>query len=189
MARNLPVPNEERNLTATDVQALKEAQALNAAADATRGTSNAVAEAARAQQQQGASVQVLDATPIRTVDMSPPGNRIDALPDMVSRHLADASTTAPVVRSALDVPLPKAAKTAMPVVMQGMNGEAAKTDPPVERKYRVEKTTVVLDRTSGSRVTLREGKEISNKHYPIRQLQQGGAKLKDITDLDPDAPV
>ena len=172
MARNLPAPNEERNPTAADVQA-----------------SNAVAEAARAQQQQGANVHVLNAAPIRTVDMSPPGNKIDALPDMVSRHLVDASTTAPIVRSALDVPLPKVAKTGMPVVMQAMNGEAAETAPPVERKYRVEKTTMILDSTSGSRVTLREGKEISDRHYPIRRLQQGGAKLKDITDLDPNAPV
>jgi hypothetical protein len=174
MARNLPPTNtEERNPTAAEVQA-----------------SNATAEAARAQQQQGASVQVLDATPIRTVDMSPPGNRIDALPDMVSRHLVDASTTAPIVRSALDVPLPKVAKTGMPVVMQGMSGgEAAEAAPPVERKYRVMETRMILDTTSASRTKLQEGKEISDKHYLIRRLQQQGVKLKDITNLDPNAPV
>jgi len=173
MARNLPAPNEERNPTAADVQA-----------------ANTAAEAARAQQQQGANVQVLDAAPIRTVDMSPPGNRIDALPDMVSRHRVDASTTAPIVRSALDVPLPKVAKMGMPVVMQGMNGgEAAETAPPVERKYRVLETTMILDSTSASRTKLQAGKEISDKHYLIRRLQQQGVKLKDITDLDPNAPV
>jgi len=48
---------------------------------------------------------------------------------------------------------------------------------------------MILDSTSGSRVTLREGKEISDRHYPIRRLQMGGAKLRDITDLDPNAPV
>lgn len=172
MARNLPIPNEERNPTSAEVQA-----------------SNAAADAARAQQQQGGSVQVIDAAPIRTVDMSPPGRSLDALPDMANRHVVDASVSAPIVRSALDVPLPKVARTGTAIVMQGASGEAEEVKPPVERKYRVEKTIMVLDSTSGSRVRLPEGKEISNKHYPIRRLQQRGAKLTDITDLDPNAPI
>lgn len=183
MARNLPANTEERNLTAAD------AQALNVAADAARETLNATADAARAQQQQGGSVHVLDATPIRTVDMSPPGNRIDALPDMVNRHVVDASVSAPIVRSALDVPLPKVARTGMPVVMQGASGEAVDAHEAKQRLYRVKSDVMILDRTSGTRTKLREGKEITNQHYNIRDLQRQGAKLADITDLDPNAPV
>jgi hypothetical protein len=74
--------------------------------------------------------------------------------------------------------------------MQG-NGatEAVEAAPPVERKYRVMETRMILDTTSASRTKLQEGKEISDKHYTIRRLQQQGVKLKDITDLDPNAPV
>jgi hypothetical protein len=132
-------------------------------------------------------VQVLDSNPIpREVDLSPPNGRL--VPELgapVDRASIDPMQVAPVVRSALDGPPARTSSGVAIPRSQGVSNE----DVPPARMFRVEAEKTIVDRTSGARTKLREGKEISSAHYDIRDLQRQGVKLRDITDLDPNAPL
>jgi hypothetical protein len=129
-------------------------------------------------------VQVLDTRPPQEVDMSPPGNRIDGSSDPLERHMIDPNKSAPVMRNALEAP-PVRPGIALTNTMQGTPDEEV----PRPKMYRVEKTKSIVDRTSATRTTLNEGKEISSLHYNIRDLQRQGVQLRDITDIDQNAPL
>lgn len=138
-----------------------------------------------AQPRKDEQVTVLAAGQIKEVDMSPPGNRLSGEAQPIDRNMVDPMQVAPIKRDAREAPLVQPNGLGNKPVMQGTPDE----DVPKVRLYRVEKTAQVLDATSQSRTTLREGKEISASHYDIRALQRQGVKLRDITDLDPNAPI
>lgn len=135
-------------------------------------------------------VQVLNSnTTPREIDLSPMNGRLDAVPDPsipVDRSTIDPMQVAPVVRDATEPPVLRAGfGLATSPIMKG----TSEAETPKVRVYRVEKDAAIVDRTSGARTKLREGKEISESHYQIRDLQRQGVKLRDITDIDPTAPL
>lgn len=131
-------------------------------------------------------VTVLSTGQIPEINLSPPGNRLNGNEGQpVDRSSVNPMQVAPIKADARDAPLALPVGYGMKPVMQGTPDE----DVPKMRMFRVEKTMQVLDPTSQSRTTLREGKEISSAHYNIRALQRQGVKLRDITDLDPNAPI
>lgn len=140
-------------------------------------------------------ITVLAAGQIKEIDMSPPGHRLDGnVVDRAAmsseevrefRAMIDPMQVAPIKRDAREAPIVQPGVLGSAPVMQGTREENV----PKVRVYRVEKEHAIVDRTSGSRTKLREGKEISEAHYNIRDLQRQGAKLRDITHLDPNAPI
>lgn len=131
-------------------------------------------------------ITVLNAGQIQEIDMSPPGHRLTGTEGpLVDRNTVDPMQVAPIKRDAREAPIIQPGVLGSAPVMQGTSEENV----PKVRMYRVEKEHAIVDRTSGSRTKLREGKEISEAHYNIRDLQRQGAKLRDITDLDPNAPI
>lgn len=134
-------------------------------------------------------IEVMSTLPVKEVDFSPPGRKLDPNinPDAAfDRSAVDPNKTAPIVRDATQAPVLRVGQgLATGPVLKGSPEEDVKP----ARTYRVEKEMGIVDRTSGGRTKLREGKEIQDKHYNIRDLQRQGVKLRDITDLDPNAPL
>jgi hypothetical protein len=129
------------------------------------------------------------------VDLSPKGRTLNPELGMpVDRASINPDEAAPIVRDAragaparpgnsMAVPAPAALAATDP------GAGAALEEQPKVRRYRVEKEKAIVDRTSGARTRLREGKEISAAQYDIRDLQRQGVQLRDITDLDPNEPL
>lgn len=135
---------------------------------------------------QDEKIQVLNTNPFpKEVDLSPKNGQLDASFDPTDRRSVDPNVAAPIVRNALDAPPLRVGLGVTNPVMVGSSEEEA----PKVRVYRVEAEKSIVDRTSGARTKLREGKEITSQHYDIRDLQRQGVKLRDITDVDPNAPL
>ena len=127
-------------------------------------------------------IQVLSTAPNKEIDFSQGPAGVAATPE--ERASMPLDTVAPIVRDATAVQPPRIPGQAQPA-QQAASGEdkPAPAPAPKDRLYRVEVTKQFVDRTSGARTILREGKEISSRHYNIRDLQQQGMRLKDITDV------
>jgi len=125
-------------------------------------------------------IQVLSTAPIKEIDFSQGPAGVAATPE--ERASMPLDTVAPIVRDATAIQPPRIPGQAQPARQVALGDEKPAPAPKV-RRYRVEVTKQFVDRTSGSRTTLREGKEITDAHYNIRDLQQQGVRLKDITDV------
>lgn len=122
-------------------------------------------------------VQTLSTGPVPEVKLAPvtvvgqtPGADFDT--DVHERDVVDVSDVAPVVADATRKNKPR-------------DGE--EDAPKAEIFYRVMATKFVL--VDGARVQLKEGKEISSKHYNIRSLQKQGLKLKKFEQTESDEPL
>lgn len=160
---------------------------------------NEAANAVQDQQRRTEQVTILAGGAPKEVDMSPPrGRSLESVRDLSApvdpdELRAEAVNTAPVVgdatRARPQLPPNLAHRGMQHASFAPMSDDGHSREPPKPRIYRVEAERPIVDKTSQTRTKLREGKEISSQQYDIRDLQKQGVKLRDITDLDPNAPL